>query len=126
MGLRVATPVLAFGALLASLAGWSGLASPLLLLATVAGAAAVVGAVEREAVGASDRLPVATAVAALVVVLAAAATRTPTIVLCLLVPSSVDALGGVRLRRSRRVERERPVLQDLAAELAEPEVSQAA
>jgi hypothetical protein len=125
VGLRVATPGLAFGALLAGVAGAGGLASLLLLCAVVSGAAAVVCAVEREAVGAADRLPVATAAATLAVVLAAAATHAPTVVLCVLVPASVDALAGLRGRRADPVP-SRPALQDLAAEIADPEVSRAA
>jgi hypothetical protein len=126
VGLRLAASGLALVALLASLAGAGGLASLLLLVAIVGAGARLLEAVGDVAKGASDRVPVVASVATLVIVLGAAATRTPTIVLCVLAPLAVDVLCGVRPSRQRLEVPTRPVLQDLASEFADPSASRAA
>ena len=126
MGLRLAAPGLALVALLASLAGAGGFASLLLLVAVVGAGARLLGAAGDVAEGATDRVPVVASVATLVIVLAAAATRTPTIVLLVLAPLAADTLCGVRAGRERSEVQAHPVLQDLVSEPADPSASRAA
>ena len=75
VALRWAVPCVAGVALLASLAGLGGLASVLLLVAIVGGAARLIELVGVAAEGRGDRFPVALSSAALVFLVAAGATH---------------------------------------------------
>jgi hypothetical protein len=100
VALRLAAPGLAALVLLAWLGGAGGPASLVLLAAIVAGAVRLVAAVGEAAEGRSDRFPVVTAAAGLVLLVAAGVVHLPLLALGMFACLGLELLGESKVARA--------------------------